>query len=456
MALADIETIVFLMMENRSFDHVLGYLSLGLDEPPMPLEGLRDDGNWMSALANPYAGQLYHLHALTPAEQILSDPPHDSKSIALQIDTRAAGGGGMGGFVASYMNATPRPANPSDVMGYYRADAVPMFDFLARNFAVCDHWFASLPAGTQPNRLMAMGGESSIIDNAPFLLPDQDLVYDWLNRHQVDWCAYQYGDFLPFFALMPKWLPRITSSLAFEPQGRFRRYSRFHDHWMSQNILPRVIFIEPEYTDGPHIAPNDDHPPTSIARGQAFLADVYKTLRGNPGRWRDTLLIITYDEHGGLFDHVPPLAIPAKTGGTAVNTTGIRVPAFLVSPHVARGVPFTGTVDHTSFLQLLADRFDGGKPYSAAVAERQRHLVPLSSALTAPAAITEPPPDVVAQVPVGGVPAVHPQRNTNDTGDAFHQAAMKLAREHPATLATPAWSDLARYVAAPATMPKHS
>jgi phospholipase C len=132
------------------------------------------------------------------------------------------------------------------------------------------------------------------------------------------------------------------------------------------------------------------------------------------------------------------------------------VPAFLVSPHVTPGVPFTGAVDHTSFLQLLADRFDGGKPYSPAVAGRQRLLVPLASALTAPPAITEPPPDVAAPAAGGGVPAAHPQRNTNDTGDAFHEAAMKLAREHPATLANPAWSGLARYVAVPATMPKHS
>ena len=89
-------------------------------------------------------------------------------------------------------------------MGYYDQAAVPIFDFFAHNFVICDHWFAALPTGTQANRLMAMSGESSLVDNARVLLPDQQLVYDWLDRHRVTWCAYQSGDFLPFFALMPR------------------------------------------------------------------------------------------------------------------------------------------------------------------------------------------------------------------------------------------------------------
>ena len=363
----------------------------------------------------------------------------------------------MGGFVASYMTRDPKPEDPSAVMGYCTADDVPMFDYLARNYALCDHWFAALPAGTQANRLMAMGGESRILDNASLFLPEQDLVYDWLNRHGIEWCAYQSGRFLPFFGLMPNWLPKIAHSLAFEPKGRFRRYTRFHDHWQSAEKLPPVIFIEPEYTDGPHTNPNDDHPPTGIAKGQAFLADIYKTLTSNPARWKNSLLIITYDEHGGFFDHVPPLPIPANPGGKPVATTGIRVPAFLVSPHVQAGVPFTGPLDHTSFLTLLADRFDGGKSYSPAVAERQGSLTSLASALTGPAIVKAPPKvattAMVAAADSASAPATRPERNTNETGDAFHEVAMKFARDHPDALAQPEWSGLASYVAAPATMP---
>jgi phospholipase C len=455
MSLNEIETIVFLIMENRSFDHALGYL--GMQTPsPLPVEGLRDSGEWMSAWANLWQGQTYRLHALDGDSPVIIDPPHDSTDIATQIITPAAGFNRMGGFVQSYMTRSPKPAEPSAVMGYYTADSVPMFDFLAHNYAVCDHWFAALPTGTQANRLMAMGGESKILDNASLFLPEQDLVYDWLSRHGIDWCAYQSGQFLPFFGLMPNWLPKIANSLAFESKGRFRRYSSLRSHWMSGETLPPVIFIEPEYTDGPHLDPNDDHPPTGIANGQAFLEDVYRTLTSNPSRWKNTLLIITYDEHGGFFDHVPPLPIPGNPGGKPVATTGIRVPAFLVSPHVAAGVPFTGPLDHTSFLRLLADRFDGGKDYSPAVAERQGSLAPLASALIAstPSRATMPPVRNGLMAAVGATaPAARPERNTNETGAAFHQVAMKFAREHPNALAQPEWSGLARYVAAPATMP---
>jgi len=101
--------------------------------------------------------------------------------------------------------------------------------------------------------------------------------------------------------------------------------------------MPQVIFIEPEYTDGPHFDPNDDHPPTGIAKGQSFLADIYTKLVANPQRWANMLMIVTYDEHGGFFDHLAPLPIPGAAGGTSFATTGVRVPGLVVSPHVAPG-----------------------------------------------------------------------------------------------------------------------
>ena len=101
----------------------------------------------------------------------------------------------MGGFVKSYWDATPRPADRSLVMGHYDKSAVPVFDFFARNFAICDHWFSPLPAGTQTNRLMAMSGESLIHHNVsdPLQFPNQPLLYDWLDTTLGDdhWCSYQ-------------------------------------------------------------------------------------------------------------------------------------------------------------------------------------------------------------------------------------------------------------------------
>ena len=457
MPLRDVETIVFVMMENRSFDHALGYLSTAKASPAMTVEGLRDDPAWLAAHANTHAGTVYPLHALGPDIQSMEDPPHDSVAIALQVGRSSQPGEAppMNGFVESYVTQRRTPTHdPSLVMGYYAKEAVPVFDFFARNYAVCDHWFAALPTGTQPNRLMAMSGVSPILDNASVFLGNQALVYDWLTAHGVSWCAYQSGDFFPFFSLMPRWLPEIVTSLALSGaggRGRFRRYSHFREHWQAASSMPSVIFVEPEYTDGLHVSPNDDHPPTGIANGQAWLADLYGILISNPVRWRNTLLIVTYDEHGGFFDHVPPLTVPSNVGGTPIATTGLRVPAFLISPHVAPGVPFTDKLDHTSFLQLLADRFNPGQSYSAEVSLRQAALGRLSTALTevpdrdvAPAS-PHPPLSEVEQLT-----ATMPQSSgTSDapgaarTSQAFWNVAQKARSDHPELMAAPGWTGLA-------------
>jgi phospholipase C len=458
MALGDIDSFVIVILENRSFDHALGYLSTAAADPPMPdVEGLKDDPAWRGQWVNLYQGNPYPLLQLDAAAQTVDDPPHEQKTIAVQINTPPYPGSPnlMGGFVDSYMMRNPAPADRRLVMGCYGKDAVPVFDFFARNFVVCDHWFAALPTGTQANRLMAMGGASSIVDNAPVFLPEQDLVYDWLTAHRVSWSAYQWGDFLPFFTLMPKWLPEIATSLTLSAVGgrsRFNRYSRFRQHWTANEAMPQVIFVEPEYTDGPHIDPNDDHPPTGIAKGQAFLADLYNVLVSNPDRWRKTMMIVTYDEHGGFFDHVPPLAIPTDVAGFPFKTTGVRVPGFIVSPQVPAGRVFKGNLDHTSILQLLADRFNPGGDYSAAVGARQPKLARLSETLLAqppavvrtPAAPVPPPAAPPPAAPAIGAPGAAPGAAAN--AQAFHNAAVKVAEEHPDLLRSAGWSALTQYI----------
>jgi phospholipase C len=451
-ALKDIDTFVIVILENRSFDHMLGYLSLANANPPIALDGLRDDPQWRNDQTNLYKGQPFPLHEIGANVQAIDDPPHEEKTIDLQINTPVPGK--MGGFVESYMTRQPPPADPSRVMGYYTRKAVPVFDFFARNFAVCDHWFCALPTGTQANRLMAMSGESSIVDNAPVFLPDQHLVYDWLTDHKVSWCAYQYGNFFPFFTLMKKWSAEIATSLALSRlggRGRFRYYSRFREHWLGNAAMPNVVFIEPEYTDGPHGIPNDDHPPTGIAGGQAFLADIYNTLIANKARWNRTMMIVTYDEHGGFFDHVPPLPIATTVAGFQFKTTGVRVPAFVVSPQVEKGSVFGGNLDHTSVLQLLADRFNAAQEYSAAVGARQTQLVPLATILkpVPPAQIAAPaiPKAMIAAFAPAAAAAAPPAMmvrapGANATALAFHNVAAMMAETNPELAQQAGWSAL--------------
>lgn len=458
MALTDIDTIVIAIMENRSFDHMLGYLRLDETPHPLPLEGLRSEPGWRSARANRHAGTAFPVHRLAADQQTIADPPHGHAAIALQISRPPVGPGltAMGGFVESYATLSKAPPpDPGAVMGYYDAAAVPTFDFLARNFCVCDRWYAALPLGTQANRLMAMSGESRLIDNSGLFLPEQPLVYDWLTTNKVHWCAYQSGNFFPFFSLMAKWLPEIATSLtlsALGGRGRFRRYKRFREEWQSPKDMPSVIFVEPEYGDGPHETPNDDHPPTGVAPGQALLADLYATLASNPARWQKTLLIVTYDEHGGFYDHVQPMPMPTAIAGVMIPSTGVRVPALLVSPHVAPGHVFSEPLDHTSVLQLLDDRFAGGRGYSSAVVKRQASLGRIAHALSAQPRVATP---ALPMLPARAAEATAIRVETAaaatapDTPNAaaFDAAARKFAIEHPDLLMQPGWEDVRRYLA---------
>src|SRR5882672_2713432 len=315
-----LETIIVVMLENRSFDHVLGYLSRPGGR--MNVDGIKDDA-WVAQRENPGRRGSYAPYASRRMDIV--DPPHERDPIDMQIRPAPGSNVKMRGFVQSYARRRPPPDDESLVMGYYEAADVPMSDFLAQEFLICDQWFSSLPAGTQPNRLMAMAGATARDTNAPLLLTDQRLVYDWLSEHGVSWRVYHAGP-LPFFSLMPRWQGAIAEGLALDLLGihtSFRRFKHFDRDFTYEPTLPSVIFIEPEYTDGPHWNANDDHPPTSIGAGQAFVYSIYRTLLRRPDRWSKTILIITYDEHGGFFDHVEPLKL-TTTAPPRVRVPGVR------------------------------------------------------------------------------------------------------------------------------------
>ena len=346
--------------------------------------------------ANPYRGQSwlpFHMNRL----DLPHDPPHERPWIANQIGAVINGQYNMTGFVQSYyMNgqiAGPAPGVLPEVMGYFTPAEVPVTDFLARNFAVCDHWFSSIPASTQPNRLMAMSGYT-LIDGNVHVLDDQYLLYDWLNDHGVSWRVYHEG--IPFFALMPRILARLLDD---NFRGVERLYNDFKDE--SEATFPEVIFVEPTYTDAPHIGtPSDDHPPSSILGGQNFLRQVYTALTCNPARWAHTLMILTYDEHGGFFDHVSPASIVTPPSRNASYpqfvSSGVRVPGIVVSPLVPAGTIYNKPLDHTSILAMIAEKYGAtGETYSAEVQVRRNvftgNIADVISLNTPRAAIPLPP-----------------------------------------------------------------
>lgn len=399
MDLEFVKTIVVVMMENRSFDHMLGYLSL----PPVnnaQVDGQSANAEWLAKVANPLKGESFAPFLLTnPYNDIDADPPHERPYVTVQMGEYTGAAYPMNGFVENYAEAKGALClthdNPPPVMGYFGRDQAPVTAFLAESFAVCDRWFASLPAGTQPNRLMAMSGVSTIeINQKP--LPKQDLVYDWLTRKGVRWRVYH--ETVPFFAMMPRCIPDILTS------GRFRPFADLAADIETDppGEFPEVIFIEPAYTDCPHVeASSDDHAPSAIKGGQAFLLEAYQAMTSDPDLWRGMVMIVTYDEHGGFFDHVsPPRVVTTPPLGAdyteRFESLGVRVPAVVISPFAKGGSVHHELLDHTSILKFIGQKFGGGGGYSPAVDGRPVGSV--ADILSEPGLI-ETPPIVPSLVP---------------------------------------------------------
>jgi phospholipase C len=386
--LDQIDIVVIVMMENRSFDHLLGYLRLpafgGLQ-----VDGIRDDQNWLRANANPglppdnFMYQPVALHELN-----IVDSGHERSDVAAQMGPLQPSG------IYPFKGFVQNARGDSNVMGYYDSAVVPIHDFFARNFCVCDRWFAPLSTGTQPNRLMAMSGSSEIDVNVsnPVDFPDQQLAYDWLSMRNVPWRVYHQG-FFPFFSMMPGWYPQMILS------DNFRRFERLStDFQLEPNAtFPKVIFVEPKYTDAPHVGEgSDDHRPSSVLGGQHFLRDIYKTLISNKPRWLRTAMFVTYDEHGGFYDHVQPLPIVTKDPkGRYADfvSTGPRVPGLVISPFTSAGQIFSGHLDHTSILKFLGQKF-GSNSYSNEVDARNGVVSVLDTLnLSTPRQAIVPAPD---------------------------------------------------------------
>lgn len=386
--LSKIKNVVIVMLENRSFDHLLGYLSL----PPFnraDVDGQNKDGEWLKKFANLDKGKSYQPFRATECHSLPEkfDPPHERVDIAAHLGELREGRYAMNGFVANIPDAVSKIAkNRKLVMSYFGAEEVPMNDFLAQNFAICDRWFSALPAGTQPNRLMAMSGYSKIDTNCR-ILPDHELVYDWLTKHNVTWRVYHQG--LPFFTLMPRWITEILSN------DHFRDFRKLEEDLQNTppDELPQVIFVEPTYEDSPHLGfSTDAHAPAGISNGQEFLMQVYNAVTGSRAFWKGAAMIVGYDEHGGFFDHVSPPPVvtnpPESVKYPPFVSLGVRTPAHVISPFVEKGSVNHTVLDHISILKFLGDKFGGGF-YSPVVDARP--VGSLSSVFDFDSNISDPP-----------------------------------------------------------------
>jgi phospholipase C len=272
---------------------------------------------------------------------------------------------------------------------------------------------------------MSMCGVTPLRDTHT-VLPDQSTVYDWLLEHGVRWRVYSAG--FPFLTLMPRILPLMLT-------GHFRRIEDLpHDLATERpDDWPQVIFIEPEYYDSPlHFrAPCDNHPPLGMALGESFVAQVYQTLAASP-RWQRSVFVLTYDEHGGFFDHVPPLPVAYRhPNGVAFETTGPRIPAIVAGPYAPRGVSHAH-LDNTSILQLLAERFGAaGESFSPEVLDRQNQGIASLAAILDAAANNSQISTFATPANLNAVPAPpRPASFRSSLETAFESAIRDLVSRH--------------------------
>jgi phospholipase C len=434
-SLDPIKTIIMVMMENRSFDHMLGYLSLSPFNTK-EVDGLSNDPSWLAQFTNYDSGQAIQPFLNTDPYDMPGDfdPPHERPNMAGNLGTLQGNVYPMNGFVSSIPSSVSTNQDVRNlVMSYFGAEQVPMSHFFAQNFAICDRWFSAIPAGTQPNRLMSMGGDT-MIDVNHDILPHQDLVYDWLTSRGVSWRVYHQG--IPFFTMM---LDRIPDILA---HNLFRSFGDLAGDLMnsSPDELPQVIFVEPTYQDAPHLGfATDEHAPSGVSNGQEFLMQVYNSLINSPF-WQNALMIVNYDENGAFFDHVSPPTIPTAPQAGAVwkdmssfVSLGPRIPAYVISPFVKPGSVYHGILDHTSVLKLVAEKFDPKRSYSTEVDSRQVKSIsdilnfdnPIVNAPSAPALNT-----YLAERKPAPSGATVPTPNTN-LQKGFQQAVANLKKMGP-------------------------
>jgi phospholipase C len=370
--LGQIKHVVVVMFENRSLDNLCGWL-YSTGTPPslfLPNGSATTFNGLNTTIFNP-ANKAYFDGA--PADKVFvtqgttssTVPNPDPEETFDNVSQQLCGPAGcqtppvypMQGFIVNYDDATSAD-NVAQIMQAYSPGQVPVLSQLAKSYAISDAWFASVPSQTWPNRAFAHAGTSNgrVNNGEP---PDPlkwnvETIFNVLTRCNISWSVYSDTILTP--SLTRTMFPQLWD---FHLDGQFRGFPDFEDA-CAKNALPAYSFIEPSFL----LDPNDAHPPHDVEAAEQYLSRIWQAVSTSKG-WNETLLLITFDEHGGCHDHVfppsgavPPDSTPGDEG-FGFDRFGVRVPTILVSPYIKAGTVFrTNTAvpyDHTSILATLRD-----------------------------------------------------------------------------------------------------
>ncbi len=425
-AFGKIEHFFVLMLENRSFDHMFGAVQKSRYDPLTGREQCSTDPE------DPH-GTLVKVRA-DASDVTQPDPPHEFQDVRYQLTGRRAprvyanDAITMSGFAASAI-AGPlqgESARKKRRLGALRGNgsyalscqgprSVGVLRKLAEEFALCTNWYSSMPGPTWPNRFFVHAATSCGLDNSPgwfgkvrmvrlgsigFDFP-QGTLFSSIGAH--GWRVY-HDDALPqVLAIQGMASERVRSRRLgpLNPLSRFRKIERLESDLAAAAPMPAYIFIEPNHDlSGEGREGNSQHPEGSVRAGEKLIADVYRWIRSS-SLWEKSALLILYDEHGGFFDHkAPPAAEPPDNdvrhrskarfaANFAFDRLGVRVPAVIISPWIARGVHDPIRYDHSSVCRTLGERF-GFDPLTARAGE----MSSFSHLFTHDQPRSDAPPDV--------------------------------------------------------------
>ncbi|KAK7400945.1 hypothetical protein VNO78_12254 [Psophocarpus tetragonolobus] len=341
MALSNpIKTVVVLVMENRSFDHMLGWMKK-LNPAINGVTGLESNPQ---KVLDPNSKKFFFKNQ---AQYVDPDPGHSFQAIREQIfgsNETSLDPAPMNGFAQQAFSMDNTSHMSENVMNGFEPDMVVVYKTLVSEFAVFDRWFASMPASTQPNRLFVhsatSGGATSNIASKLAAGYPQQTIFDNLYDAGFDFGIYYQNIPATLFY-------RNLRKLKYIPKFHF--YDTFKQH-AREGKLPNYVVVEQRYMDLKLLPANDDHPSHDVYEGQMFVKEVYETLRASP-QWNETLFLITYDEHGGFYDHVPtPVrGVPSPDGivgpepfNFTFDRLGVRVPTIAISPWIQKGTVVHG------------------------------------------------------------------------------------------------------------------
>jgi phospholipase C len=410
-----IEHVVVVMLENRSFDNLLGWLYDPANDSPFNIVPPDFDGLYGKDLFNKTRdGRVIPVGKTEDARSPQPNPGEPFEDVYSQIydvplsefkDVPAIPpfAANMNGFIGNYADQKGKPKDPATIMECLTPKTVPVLSTLAHYYAVCDRWFGSIPTQTFCNRSFVHAGTSSgYVNNGGgglCFINETRTIFDLLEEAGQTWNVFVGGWLFQSFTLVTQkamWKYAATS--------HFAHFGDFLAGAARKGGLPSYSFIEPIYFDSFRWGPeNDMHPecnpveffgPSNLHRGEALLASIYDAVRNSPD-WESTLLVIVFDEHGGCYDHVPPPTaancdvainpdgkiIPkGQRGGIGFNfdRLGPRVPAIVVSAYTPAQTRLHDTFEHTSILTTVVNCF--GLPKDR-LGVRQAKALDLASAL---------------------------------------------------------------------------